>query len=407
VFVKEPIAVELTEPPSEYRVTLMLRELNIKAQAKPSVDNDLPAQPYVRDEATQELVPTPTYAPPRVPCVREYKRDGVMAMVRSTCAATTEDCQLAKGTAFERRADCEGWCARQADPKAVLASYDPAKHELACYQQQCNDEFGDLSFRPKLNAEACALGCAPELCSGETGACEIPTMNAQGQSYVYCKEGLTKGFCEAGPTPEAFQPGKKCTEVGYPYWNAGEGVWRMTPPPTYDAGPKLDGPKLDAGTGTDAPRTDAGAGSDAPRTDGGTTTPTKVCTGGRFEILEVGTPKPATFCSRYSTECNGSGRVYDTVTRLTWSRNELAAVFRSDFTGAASACSKIGMRLPTMPELKAVAPVICKEAVHWAAVPFMTSTDHPDPDPAWHYCVTYPTGKEDYCINYVGLVCVK
>ena len=37
----------------------------------------------------------------------------------------------------------------------------------------------------------------------------------------------------------------------------------------------------------------------------------------------------------------------------------------------------------------------------------MTDTDHPDPSPEWHWCVKYPDGAEDYCINNVGLVCVK
>ena len=265
VFVKQPIAPTQTEPPSQLGVTYLLRELNTRALVRPSATSDFPEEVFVRDQATQELVPAASYAPPRVPCMREYKYADQLSMIRYTCAATTEDCVAARGTAFDRRPDCESWCDDHDEPKAMLASYLPDKHLLTCYQQQCNDEFVNGSFQPKLNEEACALGCAPELCIGEKGACEIPTENAQGQHYVVCKEGLTKGFCEAGPTPEAFQPGKKCVDVGYPYWNAAQGVWRMTPPTTYDAG----APKLDAGAGTDAPRTDAGAGTDAdaPGTD--------------------------------------------------------------------------------------------------------------------------------------------
>ena len=402
--VTEPIAPDLPQSPPPTHIGQMVRELDSRAQGKKPYRSvgapqfSLPVQAYQRDEATQQLVPA-SYEAPRVPCMREWKNNGIMAMVRFACAATPEDCQILGGHAFERRPDCSQWCDQQDDPRAVLASFDPATLQLACYQQQCNDEFVNGTFTPLKNEAACASGCAHDLCSGGLGACEIPTENAQGQRYIVCKENLTKGFCEAGPTPEAFQPGKKCSEVGYPYWNAGEGVWRMTPPATYDAGtPKLDGPQADAGAGTDAPRTDAG-------TDGGGSTTTKVCNG-RFVIEVEGSPPPAS-CDNYSTNCTGSGRVKDTSTGLIWTRNELASVFRSDFTGATSKCSMIGMRVPTLVELRGVVPVACKDAVHWRAIPFMTSTDHPDPDPAWHWCVTYPGGKEDYCVNNVGLVCVK
>jgi hypothetical protein len=395
LFVTEPILTAAT--PSASAVKRVLGELKLRTSGV-RVENSgafptiFPDDVFQRDQATQQLVPA-RYPPPRVPCMREYRnKQGIMTMVKFACAATTEDCQAVSGHAFDRRADCDDWCERQQMPPAILASYDPATHQLLCYQQECSQEFLNWDYPGLANQVACAAGCAHDLCAGEVGACEIPTENAQGQSYIVCKHNLTRGVCEAGPTAEAFHAGKKCEDVGYRYYDTSQSVWRMNPPTSYDAGT----PKLDAGT--DAPRTDAG-------TDGGGSTTTKVCNG-RFEILEVGSPPPAS-CDNYSTNCTGSGRVRDTSTGLIWTRNELASVFRSDFTGATSKCNMIGMRVPTLGELRGVVPVACKDAVHWRAIPFMTSTDHPDPDPAWHWCVTYPGGKEDYCVNNVGLVCVK
>ncbi len=149
----------------------------------------------------------------------------------------------------------------------------------------------------------------------------------------------------------------------------------------------------------EAPTTDAGP----PPTDTGTPT-RKVC-GSQFEILSEGTHDPTGPCP--GEGCNGSGEVRDLGTGLVWSRNLEASVLRGDLTKAQSLCAKHGMRVPTLTELRGVAKRVCAEGFNWPERPYHTSTDHPDPDPQWYWCVKVPTGTEDLCINNVDVVCVK
>ena len=405
VFVTEQIGPARTEPPGKLGVTYMLRELTSKAQARPTLYDDLPEQCFVRDPATQQLVPAASYAPPRVPCMREYKYADVMAMIRYTCAATTEDCQAAMGTAFDRRPDCESWCTGQAEPKAVLASYLPDKHVLACYQQQCNDEFADLSFRPKLNEEACALGCANELCAGEHGRLRDTDRKRAGPALRRLQGGPDQGLLRSRADTGGVPARQEVRGRRLPLLEPARGRVADDPAHHLRRRAKLDGPKLDAGAGSDAPRTDAGAG-DAPQ-DGrrghhhqGVQRAVRDPGGRHAQAFQAvrqlfrRVQRIRARCATRSPVSPGAG------TRPRWCSGVTSR-------SATAACDKVGMRVPTLTELRSVVRVACAEAVHWGKGNYMTRTDHPDPEPQWLWCVSYPDGKEDLCINYVGMVCVK
>ena len=122
---------------------------------------------------------------------------------------------------------------------------------------------------------------------------------------------------------------------------------------------------------------------------------------GRYQILIEGITSP---------RGDGSGRVKDTVTKLTWMRNELSYAYtgileNTNFAAVDAYCKMLGMRLPTKSEaLAIVGPTYCTEAFYFPAGAGMwTST--PNTSTTW-WCVR-TTGESYECSARPGHLCVQ